>query len=90
MKKEFLAPSISGDRVACLGVSEAGAGSDVASRSYRVFRCHKCLKLYIYKGGNSVNTIYKGGKQLCKKLLFAFRPLLDFWAQLFKTNDVVG
>lgn len=32
MKQEFLAPSISGDRVACLGVSEAGAGSDVASK----------------------------------------------------------
>lgn len=31
VKREFLAPSISGDRVACLGVSEAGAGSDVAS-----------------------------------------------------------
>jgi citronellyl-CoA dehydrogenase len=29
--KEFLAPSISGDFVACLGVSEVGAGSDVAS-----------------------------------------------------------
>jgi citronellyl-CoA dehydrogenase len=28
---EFLAPSISGDYVACLGVSEVGAGSDVAS-----------------------------------------------------------
>jgi len=31
LKKEFLAPSISGDYVACLGVSETGAGSDVAS-----------------------------------------------------------
>jgi citronellyl-CoA dehydrogenase len=31
VKKEFLAPSISGDYVACLGVSEVGAGSDVAS-----------------------------------------------------------
>jgi citronellyl-CoA dehydrogenase len=29
--REFLAPSISGDFVACLGVSEVGAGSDVAS-----------------------------------------------------------
>jgi len=29
--KEFLAPSISGEFVACLGVSEVGAGSDVAS-----------------------------------------------------------
>jgi citronellyl-CoA dehydrogenase len=31
MKREFLAPSIAGDYVACLGVSEVGAGSDVAS-----------------------------------------------------------
>src|SRR5262249_12576214 len=29
--QEFLAPSISGDHVACVGVSETGAGSDVAS-----------------------------------------------------------
>src|SRR5215216_525747 len=31
LRREFLAPSISGDYVACLGVSETGAGSDVAS-----------------------------------------------------------
>lgn len=31
LKKEFLEPTISGDFVACLGVSEVGAGSDVAS-----------------------------------------------------------
>ncbi len=31
VKREFLAPSISGEYVACLGVSEVGAGSDVAS-----------------------------------------------------------
>ncbi|HML07680.1 MAG TPA: acyl-CoA dehydrogenase family protein [Xanthobacteraceae bacterium] len=31
VKRQFLAPSISGDYVACLGVSEVGAGSDVAS-----------------------------------------------------------
>src|SRR5579863_8295204 len=31
LKREFLAPSIAGDYVACLGVSEVGAGSDVAS-----------------------------------------------------------
>ena len=29
--REFLAPAIAGDCVACIGVSEAGAGSDVAS-----------------------------------------------------------
>ena len=31
LKKDFLAPAISGDMVACLGVSEPGGGSDVAS-----------------------------------------------------------
>jgi citronellyl-CoA dehydrogenase len=31
VKEEFLKPSISGDYVACLGVSEVGSGSDVAS-----------------------------------------------------------
>jgi len=31
LKREFLAPAISGDMVACIGVSEASGGSDVAS-----------------------------------------------------------
>uniref|UniRef100_A0A3B4XE03 Zgc:85777 n=1 Tax=Seriola lalandi dorsalis TaxID=1841481 RepID=A0A3B4XE03_SERLL len=31
LKKEFLLPSVMGDKVACLGVSEVGAGSDVSS-----------------------------------------------------------
>lgn len=31
LKREFLQPTIAGDMVACLGVSEAGAGSDVAN-----------------------------------------------------------
>ncbi|NWH07379.1 MAG: acyl-CoA dehydrogenase family protein [Alphaproteobacteria bacterium] len=31
IREEFLRPSIAGDYVACLGVSEVGAGSDVAS-----------------------------------------------------------
>jgi citronellyl-CoA dehydrogenase len=31
LKKEFLAPSIAGDLVGCLGVSEPGGGSDVAA-----------------------------------------------------------
>ncbi|KAK4825945.1 hypothetical protein QYF61_003457 [Mycteria americana] len=31
LKKQFLVPTIAGDFVACLGISEAGAGSDVAS-----------------------------------------------------------
>lgn len=31
LREQFLAPSISGEMVACLGVSEVGAGSDVSS-----------------------------------------------------------
>jgi len=31
LRRNFLAPAIAGDMVACLGVSEVGAGSDVAS-----------------------------------------------------------
>lgn len=31
LRREFLAPAIAGDMVACIGVSEPGAGSDVAS-----------------------------------------------------------
>jgi len=31
LKKEFLAPAIAGDMVACIGVTEPGAGSDVAN-----------------------------------------------------------
>ena len=32
LKRNFLAPAIAGDMVTCLGVSEVGAGSDVASK----------------------------------------------------------
>ncbi|KAA0710411.1 putative acyl-CoA dehydrogenase 6 [Triplophysa tibetana] len=38
LKREFLLPSIMGDKVACLGVSEAGAGSDVASINTKAVR----------------------------------------------------
>ena len=38
LRDEFLKPSITGDYVACLGVSEVGAGSDVASIKTRARR----------------------------------------------------
>ena len=38
LKREYLAPSISGDVVGCLGVSEASAGSDVANIQTRARR----------------------------------------------------
>lgn len=31
LKRQFLAPSVAGDVVSCIGVSETGGGSDVAS-----------------------------------------------------------
>lgn len=37
IKKDWLAPTIAGDMVVCLGVSEPSAGSDVASkRTYEI------------------------------------------------------
>jgi len=38
LRREFLAPSIAGDVVGCLGVSEAGGGSDVAAVRTRARR----------------------------------------------------
>lgn len=38
LRREFLAPAISGEQVACIGVSEEGAGSDVASIRTRAVR----------------------------------------------------
>ncbi|XP_066440628.1 probable acyl-CoA dehydrogenase 6 isoform X1 [Eleutherodactylus coqui] len=38
LKRQFLAPTIAGDLVACLGVSESGAGSDVASIKTKAVR----------------------------------------------------
>jgi citronellyl-CoA dehydrogenase len=38
LKRTFLAPSISGDVVACIGVSENGAGSDVAAIKTKAVR----------------------------------------------------
>ncbi|CAB1350725.1 unnamed protein product, partial [Coregonus sp. 'balchen'] len=36
LKKEFLLPSIMGDKMNCLGVSEVGTGSDVASTLFSI------------------------------------------------------
>ncbi len=49
VRQEFLAPSIAGDFVACIGVSETGAGSDVAS-----------IKTNAVKDGN--DYVINGGK----------------------------
>ena len=49
VRREFLAPSISGEFVSCLGVSETGAGSDVAS-----------IKTWAKKDGD--DYVINGGK----------------------------
>lgn len=36
LKQEFLKPSISGDIVSCIGVSEVHCGSDVASKKKKI------------------------------------------------------
>lgn len=38
LRREFLAPAIAGDMVACIGVSEPGAGSDVAAIKSRAVK----------------------------------------------------
>jgi citronellyl-CoA dehydrogenase len=53
LRREFLAPSIAGDFVACLGVSEVGAGSDVASI---LTTAHKDGGDYVINGGKMWTT----------------------------------
>jgi citronellyl-CoA dehydrogenase len=53
LREEFLRPSITGDYVACLGVSEVGAGSDVASIKTRA---RKDGGDYVIDGGKMWTT----------------------------------
>ncbi|XP_041102698.1 probable acyl-CoA dehydrogenase 6 [Polyodon spathula] len=53
LKKEFLQPTIAGDKVVCLGVSEVGAGSDVASIKTKAVRKGDD---YIINGGKMWTT----------------------------------
>ncbi|XP_051992202.1 probable acyl-CoA dehydrogenase 6 [Xyrauchen texanus] len=53
LKSEFLLPTIMGDKVACLGVSEIGAGSDVASIKTKAV--HKGDE-YLINGGKMWTT----------------------------------
>ncbi|XP_051527067.1 probable acyl-CoA dehydrogenase 6 [Myxocyprinus asiaticus] len=53
LKREFLLPTIMGDKVACLGVSEAGAGSDVASIKTKAVRKED---EYVINGGKMWTT----------------------------------
>ncbi|KAM9304582.1 putative acyl-CoA dehydrogenase 6 [Morus bassanus] len=53
LKKQFLVPTIAGDFVACLGISEAGAGSDVASIKTKAVRKGN---EYVINGGKMWTT----------------------------------
>ena len=53
LRAEFLAPAIAGDYVACLGVSEVGSGSDVASIKTRA---RKDGDDYVINGGKMWTT----------------------------------
>lgn len=48
LKRNFLAPNIAGDFIGCLGVSEVGAGSDVASVTTTAVK----------QGGRFINFIF--------------------------------
>ncbi len=56
LRREFLAPSIAGDYVACLGVSETGAGSDVASIRTTAKKVNGDGGDYIINGGKMWTT----------------------------------
>jgi len=61
LKERFLVPSIKGDMVSCLGVSEVGAGSDVASE----------FVLYALKQENK-NENVKMEQRLSRTMLSSF------------------
>ena len=73
LRAEFLAPAIAGDYVACLGVSEVGSGSDVASI------LTKARKV----GGEGGDYLINGGKMWTTNGTQA-----DFCCVLANTSDV--
>lgn len=73
LRAEFLAPAIAGDYVACLGVSEVGSGSDVASIKTKARKV----------GGDGGDYIINGGKMWTTNGTQA-----DFCCVLANTSDV--
>ena len=73
LRAEFLAPAIAGDYVACLGVSEVGSGSDVASIKTRARQV----------GGEGGDYIINGGKMWTTNGTQA-----DFCCVLANTSEV--
>ncbi|KAG2465203.1 IVD dehydrogenase, partial [Polypterus senegalus] len=64
LKKEFLAPTIQGDKVACLGVSEVGAGSDVA----RIHVARKIDKIGM-KSSDTAEIYFDDVRVPCKNVI---------------------
>jgi len=62
VKEEFLRPSITGDKVGCIGVSEVGAGSDVANI---VTRAVEDGDDYVINGGKMWITNGTQGDWIC-------------------------
>ena len=56
LKKQFLVPTIAGDVVACLGVSEVGSGSDVASIKTTAVP-KKGMEKYTIQGMSSLRSL---------------------------------
>jgi len=73
LRAEFLAPAIAGDYVACLGVSEVGSGSDVASIKTKARKV----------GGDGGDYIINGGKMWTTNGTQA-----DFCCVLANTSEV--
>jgi citronellyl-CoA dehydrogenase len=74
LKRQFLAPSIAGDYVACLGVSEVGAGSDVASIKTTA---RKDGDDYVIDGGKmwtSIGTYAGIGSVVCRPMMLLSQP----------------
>src|SRR5687768_11939105 len=98
LRKEFLTPSISGDYVACLGVSEVGAGSDVASIKTTAKRVGGD---YVIDGGKMWTTngtqadwicllANTGGEQMHRNKSLICVPMKTPGVQIVKKLDKMG
>src|SRR5260370_36106456 len=98
VRQEFLAPAIAGDAVACIGVSEPGAGSDVASIKTNA---RADGDDYVINGGkmwitNGVQAAWicllanTSGSQLHRNKSLICVPMKTRGAQVARTLDKMG
>src|SRR5438105_8336949 len=73
LRRQFLAPAIAGDMVACVGVSEPGAGSDVAGIKSRAV---KDGDDYIITGQKMWITSSRQADRMCMGVNNCERPVL--------------